>query len=83
MIKKIDHFRYELKRRRKLVYVGITKDPELKQAQHRQEGKRFTRMHIVGPSVSKEMAEKWKDYALRMYKRSHNGQLPEYNQVEE
>jgi len=81
MAKARDYHRYELKRGKKVVYRGITNDPERREAEHRQEGKNFTHMHIIGPAVTKETAQKWEEQSLQSYRRSHGGRLPEYNEA--
>jgi len=79
MARKRDHYRYYLKKGRKILYIGITNDPERREEQHRKEGKNFTHMHIVGPSVTKESAEKWEEETLKKYRQQHNGNNPRYN----
>jgi predicted GIY-YIG superfamily endonuclease len=81
MAKTRDHYRYELKRGRKVVYRGITNDPERREAEHRQEGKNFSHTRIVGPAVTKETAQKWEGQSLASYRKSHGGKLPEYNEA--
>ena len=77
------YHRYELKQNRRVVYRGITEDPDRRATEHKQQGKRFTRMIIVGPAVSKESAEKWEEESLESYRRNHCGKNPKYNEKEE
>lgn len=44
---KRDTYKYELTQGNKVVYVGITNNPERREAEHRQD-KDFTTMRIVG-----------------------------------
>jgi len=48
MARKRDYHRYELKQGRKVLYRGITKDPDRREGEHRDEGKRFSHIHVVG-----------------------------------
>ncbi len=82
MGKKRDHHRYELKDGAKIVYIGITKRPPgRRQEEHRGERKRFTHMHLAGPTVTKETAEQWEEGRLAAYRRSHGGKNPKYNKT--
>jgi len=83
MSKKRAHFRYELRDQGKIVYVGITDDPERREGEHQNEGKHFTSVNIVGPAVTKNSAELWEEKRLEQYRRSHGGKNPRYNKMEE
>ena len=50
-MKNRNHYRYNLKQSHKVVYKGITKNPEVREEQHKDEGKRFAKLQIVGPAV--------------------------------
>ena len=78
---KRDHWRYELKNGHKIVYFGITDDPERRETEHKSERKRFKRMNIVGPAVTQETAEQWEEKRLETYRRNHNGKNPKYNKA--
>ena len=69
---------YVLKDRRKIVYIGITKDPKRREQEHKDEGKRFSRM-VVGYPSSKETALKEEEKRIKRYKRGHGGKKPRYN----
>jgi predicted GIY-YIG superfamily endonuclease len=75
-----DTYKYELKDGKKVVYVGITNDPERREAQHRQE-KNFGTMNIVGRASTREGAEQWETQRLETYMNNHKGDLPKYNQT--
>lgn len=84
MARRRNYTRYELRDHRKLVYRGITnRDPQQREQEHREEGKRFTSMTPVGPKVTRETADKWEGEALEQYRRTHDGRNPRYNKTEE
>ena len=61
MAQKRDTYKYELKQGNKVVYVGITKDPNRREQEHRDEGKRFTSMNIVGNASTRQGASAWEE----------------------
>ena len=81
MPKKRDTNLYELYDGRKKVYIGISDDPESRAQKHEAEGKRFTRMNVRTPKLTRESAEEREDKALQSYKHGH-GRLPKYNKTE-
>lgn len=82
MGKNRDHNRYELRDKHKLVYVGITDNPARREAEHKNEGKRFTSMNVVGPKVTKASAERWEEERLATYGKNHRGRTPRHNKTE-
>lgn len=72
---KRDTYLYELKDRRKTVYIGITDDPKRREQEHRDEGKKFTKMKVNFP-CSKDTAIKREQERIEQYKRSHRGKKP-------
>jgi len=83
MARKRNYHRYELKQGQKVVYRGITKDPERREEEHRDERKRFSHMHIVGDRpVTKGAAEQWEEESLKSYRESHGGKNPRYNETD-
>ena len=76
-----DTFRYELRDHHKLVYVGITGDPTTRSQEHVSDGKRFTSMNVVGPSVTRPSAETWEEERLATYRDNHCGRNPRYNKT--
>ena len=82
MAKKRKYHRYELKQGKKVVYRGITKDPESRESQHKNKGKRFSHIHKIGPGVTKKTAEKWEEQSLKTYRKSHKGRNPRYNKTD-
>jgi len=82
MAKARNHSRYELRDKGKIVYVGITRDPERREEEHKDEGKRFGSMNVVGPKVTHAGAEEWEEERLEQYRRSHGGKNPRYNETD-
>jgi predicted GIY-YIG superfamily endonuclease len=78
-----DTVTYDLKRAAKIVYRGTTNDPERREQQHRDEGKRFTHMTVTSRRMTKDGAEKKEADALESYRRSHGGKNPPYNANDE
>lgn len=81
MAKKRNYYRYELKDGRKTVYVGITNDPQRREIEHRNDGKRFNKLDIVGSAVTQRSAEKWEEERLATYNKNHKGKGPRYNKT--
>ncbi len=77
-----DTYRYELRDGRKVVQYGITDDPERREREHHDDGKRFTTMNVVGPAVTRETAEEWEEDSLDSYRRGHRGRNPRYNETD-
>ena len=53
-----DTYRYTLRNDGKILYHGITNDPERRAAEHKRDGKPGE-MHIEGPRVTRDSALKW------------------------
>lgn len=73
-------YKYELLDGNTVVYVGITNDPERREREHRSEGKKFTRMRIVGKVSTEVSASDWETDRIATYKDNHNGNRPKYNE---
>ena len=80
---KRDHLRYELVDGRKVVYRGSTGDPNAREQEHRREGKKFTKLRVIGPAVTEDTAKKWEEESLATYRRHHAGKNPKYNQTKQ
>jgi predicted GIY-YIG superfamily endonuclease len=74
-------YRYILREGRKIVQFGITNGPLDRVNEHAADGKRFTSMTIVGPSVSRGTALDWERGRIETYQASHNGRRPRYNKI--
>jgi len=79
---KRNYYRYNLRDGRKIVYKGITKNPEQRIEQHKDNNKRFTNIQIVGTRVGKYTAERWEEESLQQYRHHHKGKNPRYNKTE-
>ena len=53
-----DTYRYTLRQGNKIVYRGITSDPERRASEHKSNGQPG-KMHIEGPRVTRERALRW------------------------
>lgn len=75
-----DTVTYELIDGRKVVYRGITIDPEIREVEHLSEGKKFTRLVVTSRKMTREGAQKKEAESLATYRRNHGGKNPKYNQ---
>ena len=74
-----NYYRYELKYGNKVVYIGITNNPNRREAEHNNDGKKFTRFSIIGPAVTQDSADSWEESRLATYCKNHGGNTPKYN----
>ncbi len=77
-----NYYRYRLVDGHKVVQYGITNDPERREEEHHDEGKRFSRLNTVGPAVTKDTAEEWEEEMLATYRSNHGGRNPRYNKTD-
>ena len=61
------------------MYFGITDDLKRRESEHKSDGKKFSKMEKVGPSVTRESALKWESKSIKKHKKSHNEKSPKYN----
>ncbi len=78
---KRDTYKYELTKGNRVVYIGITNDPERRAAEHHQD-KDFDKMKIVGNASTPDGASRWETDRIQTYMANHKGQTPLYNQNE-
>ncbi len=78
MAKKQDTVTYELKDGNKVVYVGTTNDPERREQEHRDGGKRFGHMNVTSRRMTEDGATKKEADKLATY-RKNQGKNPKYN----
>ena len=78
---KRDTYKYELTKGNRVVYVGITNNPERREMEHHQD-KDFDRMKIIGKASTLDGASQWETNRIQTYMKSHNGNTPLYNQNE-
>jgi len=69
---------YELKEGRKVVYIGTTNDPDRREAEHLDDGKRFSHMLITTRKMTEDGAKKRETDRLYTY-RKNQGKNPKYN----
>ena len=73
--------RYILRDGREIVQFGISNGPLDRAREHIGDGKRFTTMTVVGPSVSRDSALDWERDRIETYQQNHGGKRPRYNKV--
>lgn len=73
-----DTNKYVLKQGNAIVYVGITDNPERREAEHRQD-KNFDKMELVGRKSTRDGAEQWEANRIETYMKNHGGDTPKYN----
>lgn len=71
---------YELKDRNEVVYYGISKDPDRREIQHLNTGKKFTHANVKSVALTRESAERREKQNIQRYQRQHGGKPPKYNQ---
>jgi predicted GIY-YIG superfamily endonuclease len=69
---------YELKQKGKVVYKGTTNDLERREAEHKKEGKKFTKMTPTSRKMTEDGAKKKEAKELGTY-RKNQGKNPKYN----
>ena len=79
MAKKRDTVTYNLLHQRKVVYKGTTSDPEGREEQHKQEGKRFTSLQVTSRRITEDAAKANEAEGLKQYRQNHGGRNPRYN----
>ncbi len=77
-----NYYRYRLFDGHFIVQYGITNDPERREEEHRDERKSFSRLDVVGPAVTKKVAEEWEAYKLDSYRAAPGGHNPRYHKTE-
>lgn len=73
------HVTYDLKAGNKVVYRGMTDNPEKAAAEHKAAGRYFSKMVISSRRITMESAKKRLTEALETYKKFHGGRNPRYN----
>lgn len=76
-----DTHKYVLKDGNKILYVGITDNPQRRESEHRQ-NKDFQKMEVIGRAVTRQSAEKWETERIEQYRRNHNGNVPPFNKTQ-
>ena len=78
MKKKRDTVTYELKQGNEVVYVGTTNDPERREHEHKEEGKKFSHMKVTSRKITDDGAKQKESTRLKTY-RKNQGKNPQYN----
>jgi predicted GIY-YIG superfamily endonuclease len=78
MTKKRETVTYELKNGNEVVYVGTTNDPERREQEHRDAGKKFGGMNVTSKKMTDDGAKKKEAERLATY-RKNQGKNPKYN----
>ena len=73
-------YNYELKQGRKVVYRGITTNPERRYREHKRVRKRFTHMLLNPFPCSRSTARKREKKSIERYVKTR-GRRPRYNKV--
>jgi hypothetical protein len=76
-----DHYNYELKDGRTVVYRGQTNDLSRREKEHSRDGKKFTHIRKVGNAKTENGARKAEKESLSAYRKSHSGHNPRYNRT--
>ena len=79
MKKKRDTYIYELKDGNKIVYYGITNNPDRRVIEHENSRKKFTHVRVIRGPMLRENAEKLEGEYIQHYQRQHGGKPPKYN----
>ena len=79
MPNKRDHIVYDLKDGNRILYRGITNDPERREREHKRDGKKFTHMKAISRRMTEEGAKAKEAEKLKTYRRGHKGKNPKYN----
>ena len=79
MVKERDTWLYELKNGPKIVYYGLSSDPDRREIEHDNSGKKFTHMNIKSVALTRESAERREREEIQRYQRQHGGKPPKYN----
>ncbi len=74
-----DTVTYELKEGHKVVYRGTTNDPERREQEHKDAGKKFTGLNVTSRKMTEDGAKKKEAETLGTYRKNHCGKNPKYN----
>jgi len=74
-----DTWLYELKNHKRIVYIGISCDPDRRAIQHINAGKKFTHINVKSVALTATSAERREKEEIQRYQRQHGGRPPKYN----
>ena len=73
-----DTYLYELKDGNRIVYYGISNDPDLREVTHRR-FKDFTHKRVISVALTRASAEAREWEEIKRYQDQHRGVPPKYN----
>ena len=79
MSKKHDNVLYALKQGNKIVYFGTTNNRERREQEHKDNGKKFSKMEILSRRMTEEGAKRKEAEKIKAYKKNNRGKKPKYN----
>ena len=79
MAKKRSTETYRLRDGNKTVYIGTSNDPERREEEHREEGKKFTKLEPTSRKMTEDGAKEKEADQLRTFRQGHKGKNPQYN----
>lgn len=79
MAKKRGTQTYRLKEGKKTVYIGTTNDSERREEEHREEGKKFTKLEPTSRKMTENGAKQKEADQLQVFRKGHGGENPKYN----
>ncbi|MBN2747337.1 MAG: GIY-YIG nuclease family protein [Bacteroidales bacterium] len=74
-------FNYNLKKRNKVVYIGITNNLDKRAGEHKLDGKDFDIIEKIGRAKTFNGASKSESKQLAIYRENHKGNNPKYNKT--
>ena len=80
MTKTQDTYVYELIDGNEVVYIGTTNDPGRREREHRDEGKKFSRLKPISRRMTEDGAKKKEAERLATYRKNHQGRNPKDNE---
>lgn len=72
---------YAMRRHRKIVQYGVTKNPDSRPSDHINDGKRFTSITYDSHPRTWKNAKKEETRRIQTYQKNHNGRKPRYNKI--
>jgi hypothetical protein len=80
-MKKRDTYLYAMRDHYKVVQYGMTKNPDVREFDHRRDGKRFTNITFDMQPRTRDNAKTEETRRINTYKSTHNGRKPRYNKI--
>jgi len=80
-LKKRDTYVYRLKQKIQTVYIGISTNPYERVKQHKNSGKKFTKVSVEKYPTSRNTAKNKESKKLKTYRKNNGGRNPKYNKT--